>query len=303
MRPQEQSQAPEQSPQPMPQPEQQPAMVTPPVGMPMSAAPVVPKKGLSKGALWGIIGGAIGLVLLVVGLVLALTIFGGPSKDDFRKANDKLNDAKTAYNAMSGLQYVSSYGVTETTAKNDLQKIKDAKSKVDTAVDELGKMKAVNDKDVKESYGKIKDKMANFDKAMETGIEVYDKIMPIMVKLNSATDSYSTSSDTLSTMTSVRKDLEALDLKVDVNKTYVSGLVEQIKILEAVIPKKIAMSQDYTKYDSSVNTQYYDAIDKLNSLDKDWQSNLEKVGNDGEINDQLNNLGNLLYDKYLGIKK
>ncbi len=288
-----------QPPQPMmtPQPTMFGSAPQPVMGMP------APKKGLGKGALFGIIGGAVGLVLLIIGLILALTIFGGPSKDDFRKAGDKLNEATTSYNTMTSLQYISTYSATETTVKNDLQKIKDVKAKVNATVDELGKMKAVNDSDVKDAYNKLKDKMAAFDKTMDAGSEVYEKIMPVMIKLTKATSSYASSNDLLASLTDIRKSLEGLDLKTDINKTYATGLVAQIKILEDVLPKKIAMSTDYTKYDSAVSQKYYDAIDELSNLDDDWQSNLDKISNEGEIKDQLNNLGTLLYDKYLGIKK
>ena len=138
---------------------------------------------------------------------------------------------------------------------------------------------------------------------MDASSEVYEKIMPVMIKLTKATSSYSSSNDTLTAITDVRQSMEGLDLKTDINKTYATGLVEQIKILEEIIPKIIAMNTDYKKYDASVSQQYYDAIDKLSSLDKDWQSNLDKMATEGDIKDQLNNLGNLLYDKYLGVKK
>lgn len=271
--------------------------------MPGGGAPMAPKKGLSKGVIWGIVGGAVGLLLIIVGVVLAVTVFGGPSKQDYLKANEKLNEAKSAYNDIGSLQYISTYSLTETTVKNDLEKLKTAKSTVDSTIEAFGKMKAVNDKDVKESYNKLKERMVKFDEMMTTSIEIYDKILPVMIDLNDATGSYTTNEAMLSSLTNVRKSLEGLDLTADINKTYVKGLIEQIKILEVVIPKKIAMNQDYTKYDASVNQQYYDASDKLNDLDSDWQSNIEKLAADGEVNDQINDLGDLLYDKYIGTKK
>ncbi len=300
---------PEGQPQFVPQPPvqpQQPVMAPQPeaygsVPQPVMAYPT-PKKGLSKGALFGIIGGAVGLVLLIAGVVVGFALLGGPSKEDYRKADEKLGEAKTAYSGLSSLEYISTYGATETTAKNDLQKVEAAKLKINSAVDEIGKMKAVNDKDVKVSYDKLEVRMAGFDKVMDANIEIYEKIIPVMLKFDEATSSSVTSNASLAAFSEVRISLEKLELKVDANRTYVQGIIEQVKILEAVIPKKIEMNSDYRKYDASINDQYYDATDKLTSLGDDWRSNLEKLRDEGDIADQLNNLDRIIYDKYLGIK-
>lgn len=111
--------APPQPPQQFVQPAAFPQQVQPVTAQPGVLPMPAPKKGLSKGALWGIIGGGVGLLVIIIGVILGVVLLGGPSKDDYQKANNILNDAKTAYNGISGLSYISSYSATDTTIKND----------------------------------------------------------------------------------------------------------------------------------------------------------------------------------------
>lgn len=293
---------PNQQPQPAPVPQpMQPGGVMPPnqQPMPMPMPGPVQKKGASKGLIFGIIGGVVALILLVVGVILALVVFGGPSKNDYASANVKLNEVKDSYNQLTSLEYVSTYGVTATSVQTNLDKLKSIKSNVDTGVSELGKMRAMNNKDVKASYNALEAKMPSFDTAMDTYIEVYDKIMPVVVKLDDATNSSSaTSSSVMSAITATRQSLEVLNLQQEVNKTYAQGLISQIKILEDAASKYLAMKAGTLAYDSTIVSQYYAASSALTDLDKDWQSDLQKVADSGEIRDQLNNLGDVLYEKY-----
>ena len=130
-------------PQPAAQPTAgQPQPMQPGVaGMP----PQYPKQGMSKGLLWGLIGGGVALVLLIIGVVVFFVFFGPPSRDDYAKAYNKVAsfDART---------------IREMTANSDdsEEATNELITKVDKHLDELGKMRAMHDGDVKKAYDSLK---------------------------------------------------------------------------------------------------------------------------------------------------
>ncbi len=141
-------------PQSQPQPtSQQPAQ--PAAGQPQPMQPGVagvagmppqyPKQGMSKGLLWGLIGGGVALVLLIIGVVVFFVFFGPPSRDDYAKA----------YNKVAGF---SARTVREKAASSDDAEaaINELTTKVDKHLDELGKMRAMHDGDVKKAYDNLK---------------------------------------------------------------------------------------------------------------------------------------------------
>lgn len=135
--------APAAQPQPAAQPTAgQPQPMQPGVaGMP----PQYPKQGMSKGLLWGLIGGGVALVLLIIGVVVFFVFFGPPSRDDYAKAYNKVAsfDART---------------IREMTANSDdsEEATNELITKVDKHLDELGKMRAMHDGDVKKAYDSLK---------------------------------------------------------------------------------------------------------------------------------------------------
>ena len=146
--------APAAQPQPQPQPQpisQQPAQPAPGQPQPMQPqpgrpmGPMPPKQGMSKGLLWSLIGGGVALVLLIIGVVLFFVFFGPPSRDDYAKAYNKVAsfDART-------VREITANSDDEETATNELI------TKVDKHLDELGKMRAMHDGDVKKAYDSLK---------------------------------------------------------------------------------------------------------------------------------------------------
>lgn len=143
--------APAAQPQPQPQPiSQQPAQPAPGQPQPMQPGvagvpPQYPKQGMSKGLLWGLIGGGVALVLLIIGVVVFFVFFGPPSRDDYAKAYNKVAsfDART---------------IREMTANSDdsEEATNELITKVDKHLDELGKMRAMHDGDVKKAYDSLK---------------------------------------------------------------------------------------------------------------------------------------------------
>ena len=93
---------------------------------------------MSKGLLWGLIGGGVALVLLIIGVVVFFVFFGPPSRDDYAKAYNKV----AGFNARTVREKAVSSDDAEA-ATNELI------TKVDKHLDELGKMRAMHDGDVK----------------------------------------------------------------------------------------------------------------------------------------------------------
>lgn len=143
--------APAAQPQPQPQPiSQQPAQPAPGQPQPMQPGvagvpPQYPKQGMSKGLLWGLIGGGVALVLLIIGVVVFFVFFGPPSRDDYAKAYNKVAsfDART-------VREITANSDDAEAATNELI------TKVDKHLDELGKMRAMHDGDVKKAYDNLK---------------------------------------------------------------------------------------------------------------------------------------------------
>ena len=256
-----------------------------------------PKKKMSKGALWGIIGGIIGLTILIVGVVLAVVLLSGPSKSDYKDAGDKLNRIIEVYNkTSSSLSYIST-SETKASLESYRNKLAKAKSDISDQLVELGKMKAVSgDKEVREKYDNLKNKLEKFNEAIDAFDEVYGKILPVIMEFSN--DSVSSS---LSSVESVIKkslqDLKKVDAKNENNKKFIKDFTAQLEKLEEMIPKVIEMKEDWKKYDSNFVSNFYDTLTATQKTIREWTSGLQKLGEEGEIRNELNNLEDVLLDK------
>ena len=278
-----------QQPQPQQQFPQQPVMGTP-YQMP-------PKKKMSKGAMWGIIGGIVGLVVIILGVVLAVLLLSGPSKADYKAAGEKLNETIEIYNkAASSLSYIST-SETETSLKSNRDKLAKTKSEINDRLTEIGKMKAVTgDKEVREKYEVLKSKLEKFNTAVDAFGEVYEKIMPVIIEFSDSSNS-SNISTLESAVKKARQDLKGADIKNEHNKKFVKDFTAQLEKLEEMLPKVAEMKSDYKKYDSNYISDFYDTLTAIQKTAREWSSGLQKIAEEGEIRDELNNLGTILADK------
>ena len=266
---------------------------------PMAGAPyqMPPKKKMSKGVLWGIIGGVIGLIIIIVGIVLAILFLSGPSKSDYKDAGDKLNSIIEVYNkTSSSLSYIST-SETKASLESYRNKLAKAKSDISDKLVELGKMKAVSgDKEVREKYDNLKNKLEKFNEAIDAFDEVYGKILPVIMEFSN--DSVSSS---LSSVESVIKkslqDLKKVDAKNENNKKFIKDFTAQLEKLEEMIPKVIEMKEDWKKYDSNFVSNFYDTLTATQKTIREWTSGLQKLGEEGEIRNELNNLEDVLLEK------
>ena len=289
-----QSQPAQQQVQPPVVPMPQPVPPQPTPGMPYQ---MPPKKKMSKGALWGIIGGSIGLIILIIGIVLAIIFLGVPSKADYQAAQEKMNSIITTYNkASSSLSYIST-SETKPSLESNRDKIATVKGDINKALTDLGKMKAVtNDKEVREKYDNIKNKLEKFNEVMDALSEVYGKLLPAMSEFSGASSSYNLS-NLAASIKKTRQDLKNADIKHEYNKKFVKDFTEQLEKMEEMIPKVVEMRSDYTKYNSSYMTEFYESSSKIQKIAREWQSDMQKLGEEGELRNELNSLEDTLVSK------
>jgi len=278
-----------QQPQPQQQPPQHPVMGTP-YQMP-------PKKKMGKGAMWGIVGGIVGLVVIILGVVLAVLLLSGPSKADYKAAGEKLNDVIKVYNETSiSLSYVST-SETKSSLESTRKKLASTKDEVDGKLSELGKMKAITgDKEVREKYDALKNKLGKFNDAIDAFDEVYGKILPAVADFSDSSNS-SNISTLESAVKKARQDLKGADIKNEHNKKFVKDFTTQLEKLEEMLPKVAEMKSDYKKYDSNYISDFYDTLTAIQKTAREWSSGLQKIAEEGEIRDELNNLGTILVNK------
>lgn len=277
-----------------PQPQQQQFPQQPVMGAPYQ---MPPKKKMSKGAMWGIIGGIIGLVVIILGVILAVLLLGGPSKADYKAAVDKVNDTIEIYNkASTSLSYVST-SETKSSLESTRKKLSSTKDEVDGKLSELGKMKAITgDKEVREKYDALKNKLGKFDSAVDAFDEVYGKILPAVADFSDSSNS-SNISTLESAVKKARQDLKNADIKNEHNKKFVKDFTAQLEKLEEMLPKVAEMKSDYKKYDSNYISDFYDTLTAIQKTAREWSSGLQKIAEEGEIKSELNDLGIILADK------
>ena len=277
-----------------PQPQQQQFPQQPVMGTPYQ---MPPKKKMSKGVMWGIVGGIIGLVVIIVGVVLAVLLLSGPSKADYKAAVDKVNDTIEIYNkASTSLSYVST-SETKTSLESTRKKLASTKEEVNNQLTEIGKMKAVTgDKEVREKYDALKNKLGKFNDAIDAFDEVYGKILPAVADFSDSSNS-SNISTLESAVKKARQDLKGADIKNEHNKKFVKDFTAQLEKLEEMLPKVAEMKSDYKKYDSNYISDFYDTLTAIQKTAREWSSGLQKIAEEGEIKDELNNLGAILVNK------
>lgn len=283
--------------QPQPAPQPQPAFTTQPqlafAPQPVASPAPMEQSGQVKPKIGLIIGAVVGVAVLIAAAIAGFILLSGPTKDDYKKSAATASDAVASYNGMSAT-YIST-SATETELKNDLSTLKTNRSKFDTQFAELATQKAISrDAEVNKLYKAATDKKVRFDNALDAQIEAYEKILPLVIKMDSTTSDLSAYASMISTL---RGDLQALQLNEQVNKDYINSLVRDLKKVEALIPTIVAGRADYRKYDSKATSDYYDTIDSLRNDDRDWKSNMEKLQSDGELRDELNKLEDALVAK------
>ena len=279
------------APQPVPPMPEQPLQPAPaqPVNPGQQPYQMPPKKGLSKGALWGIIGGSIGLVLVIVGVVLAIVLLGGPSKEDYAKAADymqdfKIEDNKDIFNAK--------------TSDEAKKKIDEFTKKADEYFDKLGADKVMRDAEVKKAYdaykdewGKTKTLLGSLGESMVASNDVRDKCkLPYISYMDvKSSDEYGKKfDDETAACTKVLDQLKKSEAKPV--KEYAESYSKYLQDLRAY---GVAMAERYVKKDYSSARPSYPSYPSASSPATSLYKDLGKI----EISDREKDLYNLLREK------
>jgi cytoskeletal protein RodZ len=254
----------------------------------------------SKKKLFIILGAAIaGLIALVgIGLLIFFMIFA-VTKQDFKQAYEDANDLRTAYTKLYSVSYASSYA-TETESKNNLDTIKESQQDFDKSMVALSEDKAIlRDEKAKSFYNTLATKKIDYDKALNAITETYEKILPAFSGFKDI--SYTNADDAMSAIAKLQSDMEAINgLKDTNNKQFVEKMIALLAKYKVLAQKVAAYQADYTKYDANTSKEYYQVSSDITDATTDWTSNLQKLSKDGEINDELNDLGEYLSEKASG---
>ena len=254
-----------------------------------------PKKGPGKGLIFGLVGGLLGLILLIGGGFLLVSMLFVVSKSDYETAYSSASDMRSSYVKLRST-YLSSSS-TETEIKNEVDTFKKSLDAFNEDYEKLSELKAVKvDSDVSVKFKSLSDKKVKFDNARAVELEAYEKVMPALIRFTS-----STSTSSSAKITQWRSDMEGITgLKYDTNKNFVNSLVVELKALEAAAVRVETSRSDYRMYDSGALPAFYDSYDKVTTSMTDWGSNIDKLNEDGDLSDEINDLGEIITKKMNG---
>ena len=119
------------------------------------------------------------------------------------------------------------------------------------------------------------------------------------------TGSYAQAADTItltfnsveSTIRKARQNLKNVDAKNETNKKFIRDFTTKLEKIEEMLPKVVEMKSDYKKYDSNYMSEFYDSLTAIQKPINEWTSGIQKIAEEGEIRDELNNLGTILVNK------
>lgn len=298
----QQPQPPVQAPQqPMPQPAQQA-----PTGYP------TPPKSSNKGLVIGLgIGGGVLFLILVTLLILFLTVWSGPSRADYKKAHDAMQEVSTNYNsARSTIISISSGMAYGTVSDSTIDRFNDNFTKYKASVAELKDLKALKDEDVKKTYDAYIAQNEKFTSYVDGLIGSVKAMSAAAEECGSLSSASSALGDDLNTMLSkydeLVKECNASVTKLETSKNtaivqfakdYNTSMTEMRTALAGMIDA--AKAQDMSKV-SAAQSKLTTAAGKLSTIGTDFSSKMSDQGDEAEVKDELNALGELITDKANG---
>lgn len=294
-------------PQPSTEPSQQPVapVVTPPVGA--SAVSGGPSKNNLKVP---IIVGSVLAVLALIGLAVWLTVFS-VTKDDYKKANTAIEDARTAYNTTGDKvddymsELMSSYSTESEidSAKSDFDKAySDYKTKVAAIKDE----KAMRDGDVKKSYEEFESQNKRFTETIDGLMEIAPTLKDAQKECVSSNISSTISSATPDTLlakfdeamegckeVAVKMSESKLEPIADYGKKAVTGMEKMRTYIEKM--QSAAQANDRNAFQDA----YYGMMDdeSIKDMSTSGMSDMDKLMDEVEVKDELESLSDLVAEK------
>lgn len=276
---------------PTPQPYQQPAS---------------PKKGANKGLIIGLIAGGGALLLLIIGIVIALIVFSGPSRADYKKAYDAMSDVRSSYTSASSKfqSYTSGLARGSDVDAGDVRSaLVDYRAKVDA----VAELKALKDPEVKEKYNAYTAQNAVFLNYIEDILASGDDIATANDKCSGAgvgslASDYSRIAEAYDKLLGPCIDsLESLSQsKNKVISDYAKELVSAYKEQQGLIED---LQDAYNRQDRA---GVVSAANKISSQSSKFTQTsrltreLDKASDEAEVKDELNALGELITNKSNG---
>ena len=121
-------------------------------------------------------------------------------------------------------------------------------------------------------------------------MKFYGKILPAVADFSDSSNS-SNISTLESAVKKARQDLKGADIKNEHNKKFVKDFTAQLEKLEEMLPKVAEMKSDYKKYDSNYISDFTTLLLRYRRLLVNGLRDYKKIAEEGEIRDELNNLG------------
>lgn len=295
-----------------PQPVTPPSVVPQPPVQPLSqptpfAAPTPPVPSAGKMKLW--VGVAVAIVvLIIVALVVWLTVFR-VSKTDYQKADTALDtihktydtlasDLSDATSLLNDSDSMSKSAVAEqsTTLKKDL-------TTYNQQFDELSKLHALRDKDVKQKYDAAADQNKKFVQYVQSFADTLPSFATVASDC-SADKADSIANATMSTLMPAydaaikpcTKDLEGVSKSPNASlATYASDVLSIYTQQRAALSKMIDAynAQDEAGY-KAAQSNFLEVSEKFANINTD---KITEAAKNAEVSDQMTALSNVLKSK------
>lgn len=257
-----------------------------------------------------IIAGAVVAVGVVV-LVLFLTVFAGPSKADFKAALDETKEVRNSYQDLSNTVRTASR-VSSIEDEDELnEKYDELRTQFDAykkAAGELEGEKAFRDSEAGKSYDAFKKQNETFAKYVESLLGSYKEVGLVSIKCKGVQNSVSGSS-ALSDPNAIAKFDEAmkpcndaLDAAQNVPNAHLKNLAGKTKAFYGEIRASlVTMSEAYQARNSSAllsaSRELREKTTEFSSATRDIAKELTDEGEAAEVNEQINDLGEILTKK------
>lgn len=268
-------------------------------------APLAPRP--SKKGLWiGLAG--IAVILIGVAVVVLVVVFAGPSKADYKKAQEKAQAAADSYNDFrSDFRGVSSR-LSSTVDKSDIKKAQEALADYEAKVAELDGQRAFKDDEAKKLYDDFVEKNKEFVSFMGSLLASGDTIADVTTDCSAQKASGLSSGDTATigdryndALTPCLESIEKL------SKSDNKPLADYAKELHGLYKDQQALfAKLQSAYQSGNMTAARSVTYEIQSQARKFSSISASEVNDAiketAVQDQLNALGEYLTDKSNGDK-
>lgn len=274
-------------------------------------APAPQKQGSKKGLIIGLsVGGAVLLALIVTLIVLAVTVWSGPSKTDYRSATQTMRNLTGSYNsANSSLKLYANgltYGYATSSSKD---RFTEAFEKYKADAQGLEDMKVLKDDEVKKAYDAFKTKNEKFVAYVDDMTSSLDEMGEVANKCKSS----NYSSSMYSGVSDPDEILKRFDKAIDPCKTALKNLesaknqvlAKFAKDMSSSIVKMRGILADMVKAAKARNVSKVYSLQSslikettaLRTVSTNFSQDFREETEANEVKDELNALSQLISEK------